>query len=294
MLRQWLLVLALASADAFHACATSSIRASPTMPRCAVTAVIEFNSNPSPMALIKGLLPTTLPDRPKAGDAALAGLGLFSTIALLGFLEDVTGLKLFAPAMMASGIIFFVGPAPPDPRGFLSGTLCSATLSALLLYTLDEILPPIAADGASAALLLIWYKTVGSIFPPAAVLAGTLTAAAANNAAALTPNDALVAGATFVVFPWLTGHGALYLGALATSHVRRYARVALVEDQMHELGGMSDEKLLEVFRKVNVPREPPKWPFQGAAGGHSLQSPRVSAIRTLTSAHTSQLHGTLT
>ena len=84
-------------------------------------------------AALAGLLPQELPDRPKAADTALAGLGLFGAIALLGALEPVFDVKLFVPPMMASGIIFFAGPTPPDPRGFLSGTLCSATLSAFLL-----------------------------------------------------------------------------------------------------------------------------------------------------------------
>lgn len=118
---------------------------------------------PPPPSIIKGFLPETLPDATKAVDTLLAGIGLFASIALLGWVQDTFHVQAFVPAMMASGIIFFAGPAPPDPRGFLSGTLCSATLSAFLLYTLDEVLPPVAADGASAALLLVWYKTVGAM-----------------------------------------------------------------------------------------------------------------------------------
>ena len=70
----------------------------------------------------------------------------------------------------------------------------------------------------------MWYKTVGAIFPPAAVLAGTLTTAAASKAATMSPNDALAAGAAFLVFPWLTGHGGLYLSSLAVSKIRAEAR----------------------------------------------------------------------
>ena len=192
---------------------------------------------------ISGILPTSVPDKVKAADTALAGLGLFSTIALLGLAETTTDLKLFVPPMMASGIIFFAGPTPPNPKGFLSGTLCSATLSAFLLYTLDEVLPPVAADGASAGLLLIWYKSVGAIFPPAAVLAGTLTAAAASKAAEVSQGEAFIAGAQFLLTPWLLGHAGLYLGALGLSPLRASARVALTRNQLEQLKTLSDEKV---------------------------------------------------
>lgn len=248
MLRLASYLLSVMALDALHVHPLAL--SSSTSSRC-VLPLMEVVSEPPPQpSPVQGFLPTTLPDRPKAVDTALAGLGLFGTIALLGFLEDVTGVQLFVPAMMASGIIFFAGPAPPDPRGFLSGTLCSATLSAFLLYTLDEVLPPVAADGASAGLLLVWYKTVGAIFPPAAVLAGTLTTAAASKAAQMSQNDALSAGAAFLVCPWLTGHGALYFGALGMSPVRQMARVKLMEQQMHELGGLDDQELFEIFDRV--------------------------------------------
>ena len=220
-------------------------------PEPLVPAPAEVSSTMAPIQPVLDLLPTSLPDRPKAADTALAGLGLFATIALLGALEPVLGIPLFVPPMMASGIIFFAGPTPPDPKGFLSGTLCSATLSAGFLYILGAYLPPATADGASAALLLVWYKTVGSIFPPAAVLAGTLASTAASKAAE-SPNDALAAGATFLVTPWLAGHGALYLAALGLSPVRAAARVNLTQTQLRSLEGLSDGALQKVFQKYDT------------------------------------------
>ena len=60
---------------------------------------------------------------PKVIDTALSGLGLFAAMLLLNGLETVVGVKLFAPPMLASGIIIFAGPTPPSPRSFLLGTL---------------------------------------------------------------------------------------------------------------------------------------------------------------------------
>ena len=105
-------------------------------------------------AALAGLLPQELPDRPKAADTALAGLGLFGSIALLGALEPIFDVKLFVPPMMASGIIFFAGPTPPDPRGFLSGTLCSATLSAFLLCVCPSSSGSSGSSGSSSTQLL--------------------------------------------------------------------------------------------------------------------------------------------
>jgi hypothetical protein len=106
------------------------------------------------------------------------------------------------------------------------------------------------------ALLLVWYKTVGAIFPPAAVLAGTLTTLGTDAASMdqLSETEALLKGATFLVTPWLTGHAALYGGALGMSQVRAAARLAMTENQMHELGGLSDDKLRDIFEKFDTDR----------------------------------------
>jgi hypothetical protein len=64
----------------------------------------------------------------KGIDTALAGLGLFGSLALMSVLEPIVGVKLFAAPMMASGIIFFSPPSPPNPFGFLVGTTGSGKL----------------------------------------------------------------------------------------------------------------------------------------------------------------------
>lgn len=131
--------------------------------------------------------PSSLPPiavAPWAADSALAGLGLWGSISMLGALEPVIGQPLFLPAMAASGIIFFVGTEPPKPSGFLSGTLCSATLSLATITLLSQALPPVAAQGGAAAVLLVWYKATHSLFPPAAALAGLLSSQLTYSSAA--------------------------------------------------------------------------------------------------------------
>ena len=89
------------------------------------------------------------------------------------------------------------------------------------------------------------------------MLAGTLTTLgtdAASKMDELSEYQALVKGAKFLVTPWLTGHAALYGGALGMSYVRTAARVALTEAELHDLGGLSDAKLREVFDKFDTDR----------------------------------------
>lgn len=189
------------------------------------------------------------PIGPRAADITLAGLGLCGSISLLGVLEPLVGQPLFVGPMMASGIIFFAGPTPPDPKGFISGTICSATLSYGALYLLSNVLPPIAAQGAAAGTLLMWYKATGAIFPPAAVLAGLLTTASVSSSA---PGFLELGNSLgFLVCPWLAGHAALYACAYAMGLVRAAARVALTKQQLRG-GALSDEQLRETFHKFDT------------------------------------------
>ena len=200
--------------------------------------------------VVDGLIPTRFDDVPKLVDTALAGIGLAGTIIAMGSLQTVLGMKLFVPPMMASGIIFFSGPKPPDPKGFLSGTICSATLSAALLLTLGQVVGEVTADGLSVGLLLMWYKTAGTLFPPAAVLAGALTGAAAKSAVDV--DNPIVAAAGFLFFPWLAGHAVLYASAFGLSFVRAQARLQLVQFELRSLSGLDDSALREVFDKFDT------------------------------------------
>lgn len=188
---------------------------------------------------------------PKEADMLLSGAGLATSITCLAYLEQSTNLHLFAPPMAASGIIFFAGSNPPSPKGFLAGTLCSATISlGILLLFNQSPLPPVAVEGIAAASLLMWYKTVGAFFPPNAVLAGLILSdvAASTQAGSSIQDFAWTDGLGFLVFPWLAGHGFLYGSALALAPLRAATRVALTQNRLRsELNALSDVELRTIF-----------------------------------------------
>ena len=168
----------------------------------------------------------------KWADAALAGLGLAGSFALLDVIGAKFGVKLVVPPMMASGIIFFSPATPPSPRGFLGDTVGCATLCAGVLGMLNGV-SPVVAQGAAAASLLVWYKALGIVFPPAAVLC------------------VLMAGADspymFVGKTWLAGHAGLYASALGVAKIRQSTRRAFGERRLASLGALSDSDLKKVF-----------------------------------------------
>lgn len=215
-------------------------------------------SPPDP-EVAKGPPPKSTPLLPGFGvvklvDSVLAGIGLWFGVAMLGLMEPVVGLTLFAPPMMASGIIFSIGPSPPSPKGFISGTICSATFSFLVLACLKGVTPVgldhgDIAQGAAAGAMLVWYKLSATVFPPAVILASSLVTASAVGS---DPSRSLSATAFYLCFPWLAGHAWIYLCAYATSRLRASARAALTKNRLASLGSQSDEKLLEVFNKFDT------------------------------------------
>lgn len=191
----------------------------------------------------------------KVADFILAGVGLWFGCAFLGFCQDKFKVTLFAPPMMASGIIFFVGPAPPSPKPFLFGTLGSATLALGTQLVVRDILPPIAASGSAAAMLLMWYKTTNVLFPPAIVLTGSLMLAYTGTAATATDGDEhpqLLAILHFIVFPWLAGHAWLYLCAMVMSKIRGRARISLAASAFKIDASVTNEDLKRVFKKYDT------------------------------------------
>mmetsp|Transcript_58024 Transcript_58024/g.115069 ORF Transcript_58024/g.115069 Transcript_58024/m.115069 type:complete len:309 (+) Transcript_58024:74-1000(+) len=192
--------------------------------------------------------------RLKKVDIVLAGTGLWAACWALGFFQTSFGVPLFAPPMMASGIIFFAGPAPPSPKPFLVGTIGSATLALGALLLFSNILPPIAAQGSAAGMLLIWYKTTNTLFPPAAALVGSLMVAFAGAAAsAENSHPGLMAIFNFLAFPWLTGHAWLYIVAMIMSKVRGRARVHLAAAGFSSTEKfLTNKELMEIFKKFDT------------------------------------------
>jgi CBS-domain-containing membrane protein len=215
--------------------------------------------------LLQGSQPPSAPPqkaasllRPRMADILISGAGLAGSIAMLSLLEDSLGVKLFAAPMTASGIIFFSGPRPPNPRGFIFGTLCSCTISVAIILLLQQYTnaPPVIAQGISAGALLIWFKLIaGEIFPPAAVLAGTLVGTIASNGPEVgaTHSDSLSAAFNFLCFPWLAGHAGLYAGAMVISPVRSSLRVHFAQRRLREtLFALGDDELRTIFSTYDV------------------------------------------
>jgi len=179
---------------------------------------------------------------PSAVDAALAGVGLGGTFALMGMIEAKLSVKLLVPPMMASGIIFFSVRAPPHPRGFLSGTFGCASLSLGLLSFLTGRVSPAAAQGAAAGALLVWYKATKCMFPPAAVLSVLMMQASAGSGSAL----------SFVLFPWLAGHGCLYASALGVSAVRTSVVTSMSRAKLRSFESLPEALMRDTFVKFDT------------------------------------------
>jgi len=194
----------------------------------------------------------------KVADMVLAGIGLYVGCWVLGALEPslqkAYGVTLFAPPMMASGIIFFAGPAPPSPKPFLFGTLGSATLSVGVLAILGLIgAPNIATQGCAAGVLLMWYKSTNVLFPPAIVLAGALVTTLGITSGPVGDDAGLKKFLTYLACPWLTGHFWLYIVAMVMSKVRGRARVSLAAAALSDVeNSRSDDELKQIFKKFDT------------------------------------------
>ena len=99
----------------------------------------------------------------KWADAALAGLGLAGSFALLDVIGAKFGVKLVVPPMMASGIIFFSPATPPSPRGFLGGTVgCCCARVATSVWAAVRHGEPTSRGGALVVAQLLRLAAVGT------------------------------------------------------------------------------------------------------------------------------------
>lgn len=215
-------------------------------PLLPVPDVVATDPKPPPLFLVVGKV--------RLLDSFLAGLGLWFGCAVLGVAERHVGVPLFAPPMMASGIIFSFGLTPPHPKGFISGTFCSATFSLLVYACIRGVTPAdddpsVVAMGAAAGAMVFWYKLSATVFPPAVVLAGSLgsTAAVSHDL-----TKTVMETAWYLCFPWLVGHAFIYACALFFSRVRAMARRKLAKARMSSLGDLSDHSLFEVFKTFDT------------------------------------------
>jgi hypothetical protein len=198
------------------------------------------------LSAVKPSLPKL--DLSKCVDSILAGIGLAGSCALSGVLAPRLGKKLFVPPMMASGIIFFSPQAPPSPKGLISGTIGSGSVSAAMLALLKKVdASQTACFGAAAGALLVWYKATGCIFPPAAVVCVLM----AGTPWGPTQGDAL----SFLLTPWLAGHACLYAGAMGTAALRGEARRVINKSRLKRLGAMSKDELKAIFLQFDTSKD---------------------------------------
>ena len=189
---------------------------------------------------------------PKVVDTALGAVGLFLAVAALGYLELTTGTKkFFAPPMLASGMIFFAGPEPPNPKSFLYGTLAAATLciGTLAVLTFEHI-PPTVASAAVAAVLLAFYKSTSTMFPPIVSLAGLLLTHTPDGQGA--GDNWPLSELAYLASPWVLGHAWLYGCAYVVSFARSRARVVLAHSRFATWAHLNEDEMLSIFRQFDT------------------------------------------
>lgn len=168
----------------------------------------------------------------------LAGLSI--TLITILTAETLTGFRLYSLSMSASGIIFFSPQSPPQLNGFLVGTASAATVS----WALFTLLPFQVALGLAAGVVMLFYKSLNVIFPPAAVLGVLISQETKREESIFSLHDWWKT-ASFVLSPWLLGHGLLYLSAIVFSELRRITRRRMLRGQLARL---APEASIEVLR----------------------------------------------
>mmetsp|Transcript_51646 Transcript_51646/g.121232 ORF Transcript_51646/g.121232 Transcript_51646/m.121232 type:complete len:296 (+) Transcript_51646:134-1021(+) len=157
-------------------------------------------------------------------DCALAGLGLTASLAVLSGLEKTTGAKMFCAPMISSGVVFFIGNAPPNAIA-----LCIGTAGAMAVYHVLEVLREYMGDqlvtGATAGCMLMWYRLTNSIFVPATSLGFLIPHPKSDECSMIGWEFSRIRTALrFLLFPWISGHSLLYIAALVVAWIRARVR----------------------------------------------------------------------
>lgn len=160
--------------------------------------------------------------RVKVVDAVIAGIGLSLGVLMLCCL-DMSGLfnfQVFAPPMLASGIIFFGGPHPPPPAAFLTCTAGSFVVG--LLLNQFGMQASLVIQCVAAGSLLFFKKVSGSFFPPTVALAAFLAQSGQGG-----HTHSITEQAAYMVAPWGAGHFFLYIMAMLLANYRQSIRVQI-------------------------------------------------------------------
>ena len=180
----------------------------------------------------------SLQDLPRNVDTACAALGAATGIYLLGELELKVGVKLYGPPLAASSIIIFSGISPPPAKNVFLGTIGAAAF-ALCLYQLGGGTPETRALAVAGS--LVWFKTSGALFPPAAALSAVFLDSPALQSS----------GWTYLLFPCLSGQSILYGLAYGLAIVRQRIRVAITHSQL-DFSAASMREMREMFDRYDT------------------------------------------
>jgi CBS-domain-containing membrane protein len=175
---------------------------------------------------------------PKAADTALACIGAASGTYALGVLESTTGLPFYAPPLAAGAIIIFSGMKPPPAKNVFGGMLGAAAF-ALALEAVGGGTEETRALAVAGSLL--WFKSSGALFPPAAAAAAVFLDSA----------ELQSLGWTYLAFPCLSGVSVLYGLALGLSRVRQDVRVRITRSQL-EFSADTLGDMREVFDRFDT------------------------------------------
>ena len=166
--------------------------------------------------------------------ASGAALGVY----LLGVLEPILGVKLYAPPLAAASIIIFINIKPPSATNVFAGTIGAAAL-AIVLHSVGGSSQEMRA--VAVAVSMIWFKASGALFPPAAAAAAVF-----YDSTALQDS-----GWQYLLFPCLSGTGVLYGLASVLSRLRQSVRVAITRSQL-DFGAQSLETMRTLFETYDT------------------------------------------
>ena len=180
----------------------------------------------------------TSQDVPKAVDTVCAAVGAATGIYLLGELELRLGVKLYGPPLAASSIIIFSGITPPPAKNVFFGTM-GAAFFALCLFQLVGGTPETRALAVAGSLL--WFKSSGALFPPAAALCAVF----------LDSPTLQASGWSYLLFPCLSGQTILYVVAMGLAQLRQQLRVSITKQQL-DFGSATLEEMSELFLRFDT------------------------------------------
>jgi len=181
------------------------------------------------------------PGLPDATDAVLSALGAGVGLIMVGCLDDIAPVRLYAPPLASSAFLIFSGTRPPPLQNVLVGTAGSAAGSVMCSTLLSQVLPSHFTSSLSVVISLVFSKFTGFFFPPAAALA-----------ALGVENEAFAQLSwSYILFPAVTGNALLYGLAMPLSSVRDKIRAELTAQQWR-MGARDETLLKEIFERCDL------------------------------------------